>query len=111
MAPGVPRPTTAKAQRHKKYRAAPTVITASANHETGFGVTPLRVRMRQGIHTAPRPGTTIVKSRFRTTRLSDIVSPELGLPVSPACSVFFIEYSKGRFTEMQTAPAKATVAR
>jgi hypothetical protein len=59
----------ANTHRHDRYRPAPTAIKATAGHSAGLGLALPPVRISQGNSTAPEPGTTIVKARFRSARL------------------------------------------
>ena len=77
--PGVPRPTLAKIQRHRKYRLAPAAMIVTAGQAKGSGVAAPRVRINQGIPAAPEPGTTMVKRTLRSARL---IRVECGLPVT-----------------------------
>src|SRR6266511_755371 len=73
--PGVPLPTTAKAETHARYRAAPAAITTTAYQFTGVGVPPPLLSIHQGTRTPPVPGTTTLKRMFRSARLTSARSP------------------------------------
>src|SRR6266540_452385 len=74
--PGVPLPTTAKAETHARYRTAPAAITTTAYQATGVGVPPpLLLSIHQGTRTPPAPGTTTLKRTFRSARLTSARSP------------------------------------
>src|SRR5580698_7949979 len=72
--PGVPRPTAAKFHAQHRYRTAPAAMTRTAVQTTGevqstAGLASL-VASHTGTQTPPSPGTTMVKTTLRMSRLS-----------------------------------------